>query len=146
MTSSSGQKVGGVTPSIDIGAAGQTFASPSSLDAWSGPRRDDGIVAGSSVTLFAGFPKADLEFFFQALAENQYMRILANPTLVALSGEEAHFLAGGEFPIPVPQTSGRSEPVRSRSSTRNSACSCPSGPSSSATAASACTPCRKSAS
>jgi pilus assembly protein CpaC len=31
------------------------------------------------------------------------MRILANPTLIALSGEEASFLAGGEFPIPVVQ-------------------------------------------
>ncbi len=100
-----GQKIGGVTPSIDIGAAGQTFPSPGAFNdpVWATP--DSGIPAGSSVTLFTGFPKADLELYFQALAENQYMRILANPTLVALSGEEAHFLAGGEFPIPVPQTS-----------------------------------------
>lgn len=55
------------------------------------------------VTLFAGFPKADLSFYIQALAENQFLRVLAEPTLVALSGEEASFLAGGEFPIPVPQ-------------------------------------------
>lgn len=100
-----GQKVGGVSPSIDIGPAGQTFP-PVSLDnmAWATP--DDGITAGSSVTLFAGFPKADLEVYLSALAENQYVRVLANPTLIALSGEEAEFLAGGEFPIPVPQTSG----------------------------------------
>ena len=32
------------------------------------------------------------------------MRILANPTLVALSGEKASFLAGGEFPIPIVQS------------------------------------------
>ncbi len=55
------------------------------------------------VTVLAGFPRADLEFFIQALAENQYVRILAEPNLVALSGEEASFLAGGEFPIPVVQ-------------------------------------------
>jgi pilus assembly protein CpaC len=55
------------------------------------------------VTLLAGFPRADLEFFLGALAENQYVRILAEPNLVALSGEEASFLAGGEFPIPVVQ-------------------------------------------
>jgi pilus assembly protein CpaC len=30
-------------------------------------------------------------------------KILAEPTLTALSGQEANFLAGGEFPIPVPQ-------------------------------------------
>jgi len=63
-------------------------------------------TAGPLVTIFAGFPRADFEFFLQALAENQYLRVLANPTLVALNGEEASFLAGGEFPIPVVQGSG----------------------------------------
>ncbi len=61
-------------------------------------------TAGPLVTLFAGFPRADFEFFLHALAENQYLRVLANPTLVALNGEEASFLAGGEYPIPVPQS------------------------------------------
>ena len=55
------------------------------------------------VSLLGGFPSADLEVFIQALAENQYLRILAEPNLVALSGEKASFLAGGEFPIPVVQ-------------------------------------------
>ena len=63
-------------------------------------------LPSASVTIFAGIPRANLEIFLQALAENQYMRLLANPTLVALSGEEASFLAGGEFPIPVVQGSG----------------------------------------
>lgn len=56
-------------------------------------------------TLFAGFPRADLAFFIQALEENQYLQLLAEPTLVAMSGEEAKFLAGGEFPIPVANNS-----------------------------------------
>jgi pilus assembly protein CpaC len=59
--------------------------------------------AGSLVTIFGGFPRADFEIFLHALAENQYLKLLANPTLVALSGEQASFLAGGEFPIPVVQ-------------------------------------------
>jgi len=59
-------------------------------------------MKASPVTVFAGFGN-DWRVFIQALAENQYLRILANPTLVALSGEEASFLAGGEFPIPIPQ-------------------------------------------
>ena len=33
-------------------------------------------------------------------------KILAEPTLIAMSGQEASFLAGGEFPIPVPQALG----------------------------------------
>jgi pilus assembly protein CpaC len=63
------------------------------------------VTVSPLVTLLAGFPQADLEFFIQALAENQYLRILAEPNLVALSGEEASFLAGGEFPIPIVQGS-----------------------------------------
>ncbi|MDH4201687.1 MAG: type II and III secretion system protein family protein [Phycisphaerae bacterium] len=61
---------------------------------------------GSSVTAFGVVTRADLAFFLEALAENQYLRLLANPTLVALNGEEAGFLAGGEFPVPVVQSSG----------------------------------------
>ena len=41
------------------------------------------------------------DYFIQALAENQYLRLLSEPTLVAYSGEEATFLVGGEVPIPV---------------------------------------------
>ncbi len=101
-----GQRVGSSTggpivPMINIGAAGsQTAGNDLDFVTASG-----GIGASPLVTLFAGFPNSDLEIFLQALAENQYMRLLANPTLVALSGEEANFLAGGEFPIPVVQGS-----------------------------------------
>ena len=41
--------------------------------------------------------------FIDALKENGLAKILAEPTLVTLSGQEASFLAGGEFPIPVSQ-------------------------------------------
>jgi pilus assembly protein CpaC len=37
---------------------------------------------------------------------NNLARVLAEPTLVALSGQSASFLAGGEIPIPVPQGLG----------------------------------------
>jgi pilus assembly protein CpaC len=87
---------------INIGAAGDQVAG----DSLAFVTPEDGIGAGSLVTLFAGFPHSNLEIFLQALAENSYLRLLANPTLVALSGEQADFLAGGEFPIPVPQTRG----------------------------------------
>lgn len=42
----------------------------------------------------------------EALERDGLMKILAEPNLTALSGEEAQFLAGGEFPIPVPQQEG----------------------------------------
>jgi pilus assembly protein CpaC len=66
----------------------------------------DEISPGSIWTVFLGFPNSDLAFLIDALEENQYLRLLANPTLIAVSGEEASFLAGGEFPIPVVQGSG----------------------------------------
>jgi pilus assembly protein CpaC len=42
----------------------------------------------------------------EALERDGLIKILAEPNLTALSGEEAQFLAGGEFPIPVPQQQG----------------------------------------
>jgi pilus assembly protein CpaC len=53
---------------------------------------------------------ADSAFPFTAalslLSSRGYARTLSEPTLVAMSGEEATFLAGGEFPIPIPQGLG----------------------------------------
>ena len=43
-----------------------------------------------------------------ALERKGAITTLAEPTLVALSGETASFLAGGEFPVPVAQNSGSS--------------------------------------
>lgn len=47
----------------------------------------------------------DIEGVLTALEDKGYAKMLAEPTLVALSGERASFLAGGEFPIPVTQSS-----------------------------------------
>ncbi|MGA1839215.1 MAG: type II and III secretion system protein family protein [bacterium] len=41
--------------------------------------------------------------FVDALKDKGLLKILAEPTLITLSGKTANFLAGGEFPIPVPQ-------------------------------------------
>lgn len=40
--------------------------------------------------------------FIDALKEEGLLKILAEPTLITLSGKTADFLAGGEFPVPVP--------------------------------------------
>lgn len=44
-----------------------------------------------------------IDGFIQALSTNGLINILAEPNLTAMSGETASFLAGGEFPIVVPQ-------------------------------------------
>jgi pilus assembly protein CpaC len=41
-----------------------------------------------------------------ALKEDGLIKVLAEPTLITLSGQPANFLAGGEFPVPVPQGLG----------------------------------------
>lgn len=47
----------------------------------------------------------DIESTLNVLERKGFAKLLAEPTLVALSGEKASFLAGGEFPIPVAQSS-----------------------------------------
>jgi len=44
--------------------------------------------------------------FIDALKQDGLLKVLAEPTLIALSGRDAYFLAGGEFPVPVPQGLG----------------------------------------
>ena len=61
----------------------------------------NGIPVTASTTLSFGFPRGQMQFFIQALSENGLLRVLAEPNLVALSGQEATFLVGGEFPIPI---------------------------------------------
>lgn len=43
----------------------------------------------------------DIEGTIKALEQAGVFRTLAEPTLTAISGEQASFLAGGEFPVPV---------------------------------------------
>ncbi len=47
-----------------------------------------------------------VDTMIDALAQNGFLTILAEPNLTAMSGETANFLAGGQFPIPIPQGNG----------------------------------------
>jgi pilus assembly protein CpaC len=59
----------------------------------------------SDTGLFGSFLSGDFLFnlAIDAAQENGLAKILAEPTLTTLSGQEAKFISGGEFPIPVPQ-------------------------------------------
>ena len=48
----------------------------------------------------------EINLMIQALESKGMVRTLAEPNLSALSGQEAKFLAGGEYPIPVAQDGG----------------------------------------
>lgn len=48
----------------------------------------------------------NIDATLDVLERRGFAKTLAEPTLIALSGERASFLAGGEFPIPVVQSGG----------------------------------------
>ena len=64
--------------------------------------------AGSQGVGEIGFNVGALEFgvLIEALESKGMVRTLAEPNLTALSGQEAKFLAGGEYPIPVTDNDG----------------------------------------
>lgn len=49
----------------------------------------------------------DLNLVIDALQQKNLVTVLAEPNLTAVSGEPANFLAGGEYPIPVPSGLGQ---------------------------------------
>ena len=67
-----------------------------------------GIVVSPAVNaLFRfGWNGASWTGFIDALKSDGLIKVLAEPTLIALSGQRADFLAGGEYPVPVPQGLG----------------------------------------
>lgn len=55
------------------------------------------------LNIFLFRPDINLGATIQALQQNSVLQILAEPNLMAVSGQKATFLAGGEFPFPVLQ-------------------------------------------
>ena len=70
---------------------------------------ESGTVSGvleKSILTFTNLGGANLDVTLRALEEKGVVRTLAEPNLIALSGDTASFLAGGEFPIPVSSDQG----------------------------------------
>ena len=80
----------GITGTAAAAAAGQ-----------GGLTTDDtfGIISGST----GGIGNFNFGARLEALENDGLLKVLAEPNLVALSGEKAEFLAGGEFPVPIAQ-------------------------------------------
>nr|WP_232295789.1 type II and III secretion system protein family protein [Pseudorhodobacter aquimaris] len=88
----------------DVGTKGGSgvFTDGSALDgAFSGGSYSS--PAGTNGNMTLGFSAGSLQFavLLEALESKGVVRTLAEPNLTALSGQEAKFLAGGEYPIPV---------------------------------------------
>jgi pilus assembly protein CpaC len=90
--------VSGLAP--DVGSGLQL---PSGLPVLTNP------IEGTFSLLFASTLGSDFPITatLSLLSSRGFAKTLAEPTLVALSGQEASFLAGGEFPVPLPQALGQ---------------------------------------
>lgn len=66
------------------------------------------LATNNAFSIFGGFKtnNVDIRALVDALNQEGLLTVLAEPNLVALSGQTASFLAGGEFPIPVSQVNG----------------------------------------
>lgn len=84
--------------------------SPSSVNSasfsGSGLSIDATVPIQSAFNLFLSAPNRGIGAVLSALSSSGLSQLLAQPTLLVRSGESAKFLAGGEFPVPVPQSSG----------------------------------------
>ncbi len=106
---SSGKQIGlGVTGN----SAGGSFSGGSGVGSSLIPG-GAGLVKLDSITGMFGIFRQDfsigglsLQGILNALESKGLSRTLAKPTLIALSGERASFLAGGEFPVPSVQNGG----------------------------------------
>ena len=85
----------------DIGFSGAITSGNTTLNFGSG------LIGNTPANGILGFATHagpnGIDLRLQALEEKGIVRTLARPTLVAVSGGKASFLAGGEFPYPVPQ-------------------------------------------
>ncbi len=94
----------------------QQFTAPNFEDlSWTKESSDFGapVTESSGKITFSDFlnffvlsQRYDLGLLVRALSTRGLFQSLAEPNLVAESGKEASFLAGGEFPIPIAQGSG----------------------------------------
>ena len=98
-------------PHRDAAGAGPTYTDLAWTKASSDSARDvtsaEGKINFSDfLNLFFFNQKYDLGAVIRAMQQRGLFQSLAEPNLVAESGKEASFLAGGEFPVPIAQGSG----------------------------------------
>ena len=69
------------------------------------------ITFNQLLNIFIFRPDINLGAIIQALQEKNLLQVLAEPNVLAETGKEASFLAGGQFPFPVVQGSTGGVPV-----------------------------------
>src|SRR5271157_5050920 len=102
-----GSQIGGVG-SFDVTGTASHSTSTSSPTGMLSPVTSNFNAMGTATAggpLFGVFNSGHFSLFINALRANTLAKILAEPNLIALDGQPARFLVGGNFPYPVPQSS-----------------------------------------
>ena len=90
---------------LSLFANRSNFAARSTTQQFAAPDfdKDDGLVFSDFLNLFYFNAKEGIGGVMRALQQRGGFQSLAEPNLIAYNGQEASFLAGGEFPVPVVQ-------------------------------------------
>jgi pilus assembly protein CpaC len=86
---------------INTNIVGDDFVISSGDALLSGLFSATSFITGTAGAFSIG--SGSIRFLFDALEQKGLVKTLAEPNLIALSGDTASFLAGGEFPVPVSQ-------------------------------------------
>ncbi len=88
-----------------IGTVSTGQFSPPSLTFPSGSTASTATI-GTGTQLFGFYPGINLGATIEALETRGLVEVLAEPNIIAVNGKQASFLAGGEYPYPVAQSTG----------------------------------------
>jgi pilus assembly protein CpaC len=102
---SSGDRVAGMagstTPPGNFFPNGQIPGQPGTSSVGNPPLIYQPAFNGAFNLFFSGLANFPFSAIVSLLEQNALAKTLAEPTLVAMTGQEANFLAGGEFPVPI---------------------------------------------
>jgi pilus assembly protein CpaC len=89
---------------VNLFLLNQNWAARTTTQQFSSPVFDeDRTVFDDFLNLFVFYKKEGIGAVVKALEQKGLFQSLAEPNLIAYNGQEASFLAGGEFPVPIVQ-------------------------------------------
>ena len=99
--------VSGLSGNVNVGAGTNNYVTDGNLQKLiNGAAPSSASGANGAVGLSFGSGSLAINVLLEALENKGLTRTLAEPNLVTLSGNKAHFLAGGEYPIPIATSDG----------------------------------------